>query len=185
VTNRFKNLGLWGTDAVRPQKAKPRGPRIELAGKGSDLDGHSDECIAFPVPPEVLIDNDGGKKLAGVLMHLMSSGAGNGKYGGRLMLLFPSRGTQGVVPWGRSDVESVCKEALETWPGLLDTLVWEEHPDLMEAVPEEEDRLRLYGRLAFVALAESKSIWKDGQRDMMTNRTLLGEWRTKARRTMA
>jgi hypothetical protein len=178
----FKDrLGLWGEhgSAKAEKRVEPK-LRIEEAG---ELDGlrssDADACIAFPVPPEAL--EDGGSTLAHLLARLMHKGAGNGRYGGRIVLMFPTRNDVGKPPWGRHDVEKVCREALEMWPGLLDVLVWEDHPDLTAAVPDEGERLRLYGRLAFVALAESEAVWKEGERDMSINRELLAEWRSKAR----
>lgn len=142
------------------------------------------DCVAFEVPPPVLTRDDGGVLLAKLLRELFVTGAGNGRYGGRLTLLFPTKGAVPIPPWNREEVQEVCRTALEEWPGLLDTLVWEDHPDLVSEY-SEDDRLRLYGRLAFVALAESESVLKDGERDVVANRQLLDDWRTRSRRNMA
>lgn len=174
-------LRTWNEEGAGPA-ITPK--RIEQAAEGPFK--ADDRCIALPVPGELLDDHqEGGPKLAAMLHVLLGRGAGNGRFGGRLVLLFPTRGAAALPPWGRRDVERVCREALDAWPGLLDTLLWEEHPDLVELVPDEDDRMKLYGRLAFVALAESEAVWDGEKRDLEANRSELEKWQTKARRLLA
>jgi hypothetical protein len=141
----------------------------------------STEVGILPVPPDVTASRDG-ETLALVLSDLLTRGAGLGKYGGRMLIHFENKPTRNL--WEDKDVVETCKKALETDPGILDAMVWEDHPKLEFEVPDAEDRSVLPGRLWFVSILEP-SLWKKDNkgtysRDPEESRKELKRWQEKA-----
>ena len=138
---------------------------------------NSTEVCLLPVPPDIGSDRDG-ESLALVLSDLLKKGAGLGKYGGRMLIHFDRKPIREV--WEDKDVVETCRKALETDPGILDALVWEDHPELEFEVPDETERSILPGRLWFVSLLEP-GIWERHEtwgylRDPDKSREELGKW---------
>jgi len=134
----------------------------------------------LPIPPHIIEERNSEAFLA-VLKHLLVNGAGQGPYGGRILLEFLSGGA--LPPWENRDVQRLCVEVLEEDPGVLDALVWEDHPALIENEPD--DRLRtdnIKGRLWMVSLAK-EGVWnRQGIRDLASARAELKRWEAVAKK---